>query len=57
MRAMIADGKDLHAMKIENARYYDTGNKLEYIKTVIDFALNDDSLGPDVKDYLAKRLV
>ena len=56
MRQMIADGINLHAMKIENARYYDTGNKLEYLKTVADFALSDQSIGQDFRDYLHKRL-
>jgi len=27
-------------VEIQNGKYYDTGNKLEYLKTVVDFALN-----------------
>lgn len=56
MRHMIEDGKKLYAMKIANAHYYDTGNKLEYLKTVADFALNDPKLGEDFKAFLRTRL-
>lgn len=33
-------------------RRYDTGNKAEYIKTVVEFALNRDDLEPDLKPWL-----
>jgi len=32
--------------------YYDTGNKLEYIKANIDFALRHNEIGEDLKKYL-----
>lgn len=56
MRRMISEGKSLYAMKIQNSRYYDTGNKLEYLKTVADFALKDPNLGPDFEQFLRTRL-
>ncbi len=56
MRQMITDGFGLYAMKIENARYYDTGNKLEYLKTVADFALKDESVGEDFRQYLLEKI-
>lgn len=39
-------GVPLYAVEIENGKYYDTGNKIEYLKTVVDLALKH----PDVKD-------
>ncbi|MGV1034544.1 MAG: UTP--glucose-1-phosphate uridylyltransferase GalU [Microbacteriaceae bacterium] len=33
-------------------RRYDTGNKAEYIKTVVEFALKRDDLGPELKPWL-----
>lgn len=30
----------IYALELKNARYYDTGNKLEYLKTVIEFGKN-----------------
>lgn len=43
------------ACEIKNARYYDTGNKLEYLKTVIEFALVHPELNGPFRRYL-KRL-
>lgn len=43
---LIKTGYPVYACEIENGRYYDTGNKVEYLKTVIDFALQH----PDIKD-------
>ena len=37
---------------IKNGKYYDTGNKLEYIKANIDFALRRDDLREGLTDYL-----
>lgn len=45
-------GVPVYAVEIENAHYYDTGNKLEYMKTVLDFALKHDEIGEDFKAYL-----
>jgi UTP--glucose-1-phosphate uridylyltransferase len=52
MRAMIADGKELLALEIKNGTYYDTGNKLDYLKTVVDFALKDPDMRDELRDYL-----
>lgn len=35
-----------------DAKYYDCGNKLEYIKFVIDYALEDDEISSKLKDYI-----
>lgn len=40
------------ACEIRSGRYYDTGNKLEYLKTVIEFALAHPELNGPFKDYL-----
>lgn len=45
-------GTPLYACEIENGKYYDTGNKLEYLKTVIDFALKNPELKQSFKKYL-----
>ena len=42
------------AVEIKDGIYYDTGNKLEYLKANIDFALARPDLGPDLRDYLEK---
>jgi UTP--glucose-1-phosphate uridylyltransferase len=52
MQLMIQDGKELLAYEVKNGKYYDTGNKLEYLKTVVDFALMHDDLKDDFLRYL-----
>lgn len=52
MRKMIEDGLDFYVCEIQNGRYYDTGNKLEYLKTIVDFALMHDDIKDDFKSYL-----
>lgn len=52
MQAMIDDGHEILAAEIKNGRYYDTGNKLEYLKTVVDFALKHDDLKDEFREYL-----
>jgi len=56
MQAMIDDGHAFFAKQIEQGTYYDTGDKLEYLKTIADFALRHDDLGPAFRAYLQTRL-
>ena len=56
MQKMIDDGHGFYGVEVKNGTYYDTGDKLEYIKTVIDFGLRDKNLGPGLKNYLTDRL-
>jgi UTP--glucose-1-phosphate uridylyltransferase len=53
---MIEAGYAFYACVPDNARRYDTGNKLEYLKTVVDFALMHEDLRDDFKEYL-KQMV
>ncbi len=53
---MIEDGKQIIAAEIQNAKYYDAGNKLEYLKTVVDFALQHDDISEDFRTYLKQIL-
>lgn len=48
---MIADGHAAYGCVIEGKRY-DTGDKLEYLKTVVDFALGHEELGVAFAEYL-----
>lgn len=52
---MLRDGKSFYGCLIQNSQRYDTGDKLEYIKTVIDFALKDSDLGPEVEAFLRTK--
>jgi len=56
MQLMIDDGVPFFAREICDAVYYDTGDKLEYLKTVVDFGLMHPELGTALKDYLKTQL-
>ena len=56
MQNMLNDGHKMYGLEIPDGTYYDTGNKLEYLKTVVDFALEHPELGDDFKKYLHTRL-
>ncbi|MCA9329014.1 UTP--glucose-1-phosphate uridylyltransferase [Candidatus Saccharibacteria bacterium] len=56
MQRLIKSCKQILAYKVKGGRYYDTGNKLEYLKTVVDFALKHDDIKADFAEYL-KQLV
>lgn len=52
LKLMLNDGKKVLATEIKNGRYYDAGDKLEYLKTVVDFALRREDIGEKFKAYL-----
>ncbi|HEX8182367.1 MAG TPA: sugar phosphate nucleotidyltransferase [Candidatus Saccharimonadales bacterium] len=56
MQAMMADGHPFYGYEVQNGTYYDTGNKLEYIKTVIDFALERPDMQDDIMAYLRSKM-
>jgi len=56
MQQMIDDGHEYFACEIQNGTYYDTGNKLEYLKTVIDFGLAHEELGPSLRAFIQEKL-
>lgn len=56
IKAMMDDGRPYFAYEIANAEYFDTGNKLEYLKTVVDFALRRDDVGADFRTWLEQRI-
>jgi len=53
---MMDDGKAYYAYLVENAEYFDTGNKLEYLKTLVDFGLRRADIGEDFRRYLKARI-
>jgi len=50
--ALIKTGYPVYACEIENGNYYDAGNKLTYLKTIIDLALKHPEVKTDFKKYL-----
>jgi UTP--glucose-1-phosphate uridylyltransferase len=44
--------RPIYACEIKGGRYYDTGNKVEYLKTVVEFALEHKDLNGEFRQYL-----
>jgi UTP--glucose-1-phosphate uridylyltransferase len=56
MQMMIDEGATMLAYEVQNGVYYDTGNKLDYVKTVVDFALQHPEVGSDFAAYLKNKV-
>jgi UTP--glucose-1-phosphate uridylyltransferase len=50
--ALIRTGYPVYACEIENGKYYDTGNKLEYLKTVVEIALDHPDISEAFRQFL-----
>lgn len=53
---MIGDGNRVYARVISDGKYYDTGDKLEYLKTIVDFGLRSEEFGEAFGDYLREKV-
>ncbi|MCL5666361.1 MAG: UTP--glucose-1-phosphate uridylyltransferase [Patescibacteria group bacterium] len=49
---LLEQKKECYALEIQGGKYYDCGNKLEYLKTVVEFGLKHEDLKEDFKEYL-----
>lgn len=56
MQRMIEDGHHIFGCEIQNGKFYDTGDKLEYLKTVFDFAIEREDIGQELKNHLRNKL-
>ncbi|MBI2034120.1 MAG: UTP--glucose-1-phosphate uridylyltransferase [Candidatus Levybacteria bacterium] len=52
LKLMLNDKKRILACEIKGGVYYDTGNKLEYLKTVVRFALEHKELNGKFREFL-----
>lgn len=52
IQGVIDKGLPVHAIEFKNAVYRDTGNKLEYLKTVVEYGLSHEDIGEDFAKYL-----
>lgn len=56
MQLMLNDGHNMLAYQIKNGTFHDTGNKLEYLKTIVDFALQHEDLKDDFLAHLKRKV-
>lgn len=52
LNILLEQSKDVYALEIQGGKYYDCGDKLEYLKTVVEFGLKHQDLNADFKEYL-----
>jgi UTP--glucose-1-phosphate uridylyltransferase len=52
IKLMVADGKKILAAEMKNAKYYDTGNKMGYLKAVVEEALRHKNINGEFREYL-----
>jgi UTP--glucose-1-phosphate uridylyltransferase len=52
---MVQDGGKIYGLEMEGDRY-DTGDKFGFLKATIDYALDRADLGPQVLEFLEKRV-
>jgi UTP--glucose-1-phosphate uridylyltransferase len=52
LKLMLNDGQRVVAQVVKNGKYYDTGNKIEYLKTVVEFALRHPEVNGEFREYL-----
>jgi UTP--glucose-1-phosphate uridylyltransferase len=52
LNILLEQNKKCFAVEIKNAKFYDTGNKLEYLKAVVEFGLKHEELKKEFAEYL-----
>ena len=52
LKLMLQDKKQILAVEIKGGKYYDTGNKMDYLKTVVEFALKHPDINGEFRQYL-----
>lgn len=52
----LAQEREVYAKEVTGVSYFDCGNKLEYLKATVEFALEREDIGPEFRDYLKNLL-
>jgi len=52
LKLMLEDGKRIIAAEIKGGKYYDTGNKLEYMKTIVELGLKHPDINGAFREFL-----
>jgi UTP--glucose-1-phosphate uridylyltransferase len=55
LKLMRMDGKQILAAEIPQSQYFDTGNKLDYLKTVVTFGLRNKKIGKEFAEWLKQN--
>jgi UTP--glucose-1-phosphate uridylyltransferase len=55
VQRLLEDGHKVYGCQIQNGKFHDTGNKLDYMKTAVDFALMHDDIKDDFEKFLRTK--
>ena len=56
LKLMLKGKEKVYGVEIKNGKYYDTGNKLEYLKTVVEFAIAHPDVNGEFVTFLKTLL-
>jgi len=57
LKLMLAGGEKILSAEIKGGKYYDTGDKLGYLKTIVDHALKHKDISREFKAYLKENII
>lgn len=52
IKKMIENGQPVYGVEYQNYRYFDTGDKLGYLKTTVELGLESPEIGEKLREYL-----
>ncbi|MGI5826515.1 MAG: UTP--glucose-1-phosphate uridylyltransferase [Patescibacteria group bacterium] len=56
IKALIEKGSPVYGVEYQNYRYFDTGDKLGYLKTMVELGLENKEFGDKFREYLQNLL-
>lgn len=56
IQGLVDSGIPVYAVRLANARYWDTGSKLGYMQAVVEYGLANPEIGTELRKYLVNRL-
>jgi UTP--glucose-1-phosphate uridylyltransferase len=51
----LAEQEKVYGVEIKSGKYYDTGDKVGYLKTVVDFACEHPEFGSEIRAYINEK--
>lgn len=57
LKLMLAGGEKILSAEIKGGKYYDTGDKLGYLKTIVGHALKHKDISREFKAYLKENII
>ena len=55
IRTYIKNGGEFYAKEVEDGKWLTTGDPLNYLKSILEYALERDDISAEIKDYLKKN--